>query len=109
LRASLFEQEKADGAAHLDPEIARLSYRLSVLETDIELFRDARSLLIHDAIAQVGRSLSKVLQNFRACQPGGTKPPTLTPRHHGRWNSREGPDQCPLMADCVDKRFGGRE
>jgi hypothetical protein len=72
------EHEKADGGARLDPEIVRLSDRLSLLETDIKLLRDARSLLIDEAISQVGRSLSEVLQNFRACTDGGNKLPTLT-------------------------------
>jgi hypothetical protein len=61
------KQAKVDGIAGLDPEIARLSERLSALDTNTGQLRDARSRLIDELIAKVGTSVSEGLQNFRAC------------------------------------------
>jgi septal ring factor EnvC (AmiA/AmiB activator) len=61
------KQAKVGGIAGLDPEIARLSERLSALEANVEQLRDARSRLIDEVIAKVGSSVSEGLQNFKAC------------------------------------------
>jgi hypothetical protein len=61
------KQAKVDGIAGLEPEIARLSERLSALDTNIGQLRDARSRLIDELIAKVGTSVSEGLQNFRPC------------------------------------------
>jgi cell division protein FtsB len=64
------KQARVNGVGRLDPEIARLSARLSALEANIEQLRDARSLLLDEAIARFGRSLGEGLQNLRACRSG---------------------------------------
>jgi hypothetical protein len=67
------KQTKADRVARLDPEIARLGERLGALDANIEQLRNARSLLINEAIARFGRSLGESLQNFTACRSGEVK------------------------------------
>jgi hypothetical protein len=75
------KEAKVDRVARLDPEIARLGERLGALEANIEQLRDARSLLINEAIARFGRSLGESLQNFTACRSGEVKPaPTRAAR-----------------------------
>jgi hypothetical protein len=65
--AVALKQAKVGGDAGLDPEIARLSERLSALDANIEQLRDARSRLIDEVIAKIGYSVSVGLRNFGAC------------------------------------------
>jgi hypothetical protein len=75
------KQAKVDRGARLDPEIARLGERLRALEANIEQLRNARWLLINEAIGRFGRSLGESLQNFTACRSGDVKQaPTPTAR-----------------------------
>jgi hypothetical protein len=61
------KQVRVGGLAALDPEIARLNDRLGALNTNVEQLKEARSLLIDEAITKVSISLVAGLQNLRAC------------------------------------------
>jgi hypothetical protein len=68
LRGSL-KQARAEGAARLDPQVAKLSETLSALQASIEQLGEARSSLIDEAITRMGREMAERLQNFKECKP----------------------------------------
>ena len=67
LRGSL-KQARAEGAARLDPEVAKLSDRLSTLQASIEQLRQAKSSLIDEALTRIGRAVAEKLQDLE-CKP----------------------------------------
>jgi hypothetical protein len=67
--AESLKQARAEGAARLDPEVAKLSERLSALQTSIDQLSDARSSLIDEAITRIGRALAESLEHFKECKP----------------------------------------
>ena len=68
LAASL-KQARAEGSARLDPEVAKLSERLSTLQASVQQLGEARSSLIDEAITRKGSALAQSLQNFKECKP----------------------------------------
>jgi flagellar motility protein MotE (MotC chaperone) len=69
-----FKQVKAEAPDRLDPEVAKLNERLGALQANIEQLREARSSLIDEAIARIGRALSETLQNLKGCKPTASQP-----------------------------------
>jgi hypothetical protein len=55
LRGSL-KQARAEGTARLDPEVAKLSDKLSALQATIEQLRQAKLSLIDEAVTRIGRA-----------------------------------------------------
>jgi hypothetical protein len=67
--AGSIKQARAEGAARLDPEVAKLSERLNALQASIQQLGEARSSLIDEAITRMGSALAESLQNFKECKP----------------------------------------
>jgi hypothetical protein len=66
--AESLKQARAEGAARLDPEVAKLSERLSALQASVQQLREARSSLIDEAIMRMGSALAESLQSFKECK-----------------------------------------
>jgi hypothetical protein len=62
-------QVRAEAPSLLNPEVAKLNERLSALQASIEQLREARSSLIDEAIARIGRGVSESFETFKACKP----------------------------------------
>jgi hypothetical protein len=50
------KQARAEGTARLDPEVAKLSDKLSALQATIEQLRQAKLSLIDEAVTRIGRA-----------------------------------------------------
>ena len=63
----LLKQARSEGPSRLDPEVAKLSERLSALRASIKQLDDARSSLVDEAIARIERALAETLR--KECKP----------------------------------------
>ncbi len=63
------KQARVEAPDQINPEVAKLNYRLSALQVSIVQLREARSSLVDEAISRIGRALSESLENFRECKP----------------------------------------
>ena len=63
----LLKQARSEGPSRLDPEVEKLSERLSALRASIKQLDEARSSLVDEAITRIGRALAETLQ--KECKP----------------------------------------
>ena len=63
----LLKQARSEGPSRLDPEVEKLSERLSALRASIKQLDEARLRLVDEAITRIGRALAETLQ--KECKP----------------------------------------
>ena len=63
----LVKQARSEGPSRLDPEVAKLSERLSALRASIKQLDEARSSLVDEAITRIERALAETLR--KECKP----------------------------------------